>query len=66
MQDHQSSKVKNSLQLYFGSSVKKSVIPVARGGSMPVSLIHYLYGDERFGEAKYDFDFESLLGEVLK
>ncbi len=57
---------KNALQLYFGSGVKKSVIPVARSGSMPVTMIHYLYGDERFNQAKYDFDFESLLGDVLK
>ncbi|OGQ16874.1 MAG: hypothetical protein A3B70_01790 [Deltaproteobacteria bacterium RIFCSPHIGHO2_02_FULL_40_11] len=55
---------KNALQLYYGAMVSPKGIPVARGGSMPVTMIHYLLGDRYFTPLRYDFDFESLLGEL--
>src|SRR3989338_3337642 len=52
---------KNSLQVYFGQNVTPGKIDIARGGSMPVTLTHYLMGDSYFSEVKSSFDFSSLL-----
>ncbi|MCH8151460.1 MAG: alkaline phosphatase family protein [Planctomycetes bacterium] len=39
---------KNGTQLYFGAGLKRAWIQTARNGSLPVTLYHWLVGDERF------------------
>lgn len=58
---------KNSLQVYYGSLIPHpKKIAIARGGSMPVTLIHYLWGDEKFNDIEYNFDFKSLWRDIRK
>jgi len=59
---------KNGTQLYFGAGLKRRSIQTARNGSLPVTLYHWLVGDEYFhapqgdGSAAQQFGYESLLG----
>ena len=39
---------KNGIQVYFGASLERARIQTARNGSLPVTLYHWLVGDERF------------------
>ena len=39
---------KNGTQLYFGAGLKRASIQTARNGSLPVTLYHWLVGNERF------------------
>ena len=39
---------KNGIQVYFGASLERALIQTARNGSLPVTLYHWLVGDERF------------------
>lgn len=62
---------KNGTQLYFGAGLKRSGIQTARNGSLPVTLYHWLVGDEVFEqtEPRYDaspaqqFGYETLLND---
>ncbi len=46
---------KNGTQVYFGAGLERARIQTARNGSMPVTLYHWLVGDQRF----YALDPES-------
>lgn len=39
---------KNGTQLYFGAGLKRAQIQTARNGSLPVTIYHWLVGDEVF------------------
>lgn len=39
---------KNGTQVYFGAGLERAQIQTARNGSLPVTLYHWLVGDERF------------------
>jgi hypothetical protein len=39
---------KNGTQLYWGAGLQRSRIQTARNGSLPVTLYHWLVGDEVF------------------
>ena len=62
---------KNGTQLYFGAGLKRAGIQTARNGSLPVTLYHWLVGDEVFQrtEPRYgaspaeQFGYDSLLDE---
>ncbi|MGH7193763.1 MAG: hypothetical protein ACREJM_09555, partial [Candidatus Saccharimonadales bacterium] len=62
---------KNGTQLYFGAGLKRATLQTARNGSLPVTLYHWLVGDEVFhqGEPRFSaspaeqFGYESLLNE---
>lgn len=62
---------KNGTQLYFGAGLKRAGLQTARNGSLPVTLYHWLIGDEVFyqREPRFDaspaeqFGYESLLKE---
>jgi hypothetical protein len=54
---------KNGTQLYRGSKLKRAVIQTARNGSLPVTLFHWLVGDEAFGPVADQFGYPSLLDD---
>ena len=60
---------KNGTQLYFGARLKRASVQTARNGSLPVTLYHWLVGDERFngGESGVSpaeqFGYPSLMDE---
>ena len=62
---------KNGIQVYFGAGLKRARIQTARNGSLPVTLYHWLVGDERFHAADPEtgvspagqFGYRSLLDE---
>ena len=62
---------KNGTQLYRGAGLRKARIQTARNGSLPVTLYHWLVGDDVFHAADPElgvspadqFGYRSLLGE---
>ncbi len=63
---------KNGTQVYFGAGLKRARIQTARNGSLPVTLYHWLVGDERINavdpdtgvSASEQFGYRSLLDEL--
>ncbi len=63
---------KNGTQVYFGAGLSRARIQTARNGSLPVTLYHWLVGDERFNAVDPDaavsasgqFGYRSLLDEL--
>ena len=60
---------KNGTQLYFGARLKHASLQTARNGSLPVTLYHWLVGDERFYDSESEvsaaeqFGYPSLMDE---
>ena len=60
---------KNGTQLYFGAGLKRASLQTARNGSLPVTLYHWLVGDEQFYTAQSEvspaqqFGYPSLMDE---
>jgi hypothetical protein len=60
---------KNGTQLYHGAGLKRATIQTARNGSLPVTIFHWLVGDELFsrsesashGPPAEQFGYHSLL-----
>jgi hypothetical protein len=46
---------KNGTQLYFGAGLKRARIQTARNGSLPVTIYHWLVGDNVFRTAEPQF-----------
>lgn len=64
---------KNGTQVYFGAGLKRGSLQTARNGSLPVTLYHWLVGDECFhardaeagASPAEQFGFASLLHEPV-
>jgi hypothetical protein len=62
---------KNGTQLYRGAGLKRATIQTARNGSLPVTIYHWLVGDDAFnrddvangGVPSEQFGYRSLLSD---